>query len=97
MTFEDKTLVCSDCSDEFIFSAQEQEFYEEKGFENEPRRCKPCRQKRKAGRGGRSSYGRERETFPATCADCGEETTVPFKPRGDKPVYCRDCYQKQRQ
>lgn len=95
MSTEDKTLVCSDCSEEFIFSAQEQDFYQEKGFENEPRRCKPCRQKRKAQRSG-GGFGRQRELHPATCAECGEETEVPFKPRGDRPVYCRECYQKQR-
>lgn len=95
MTFEDKTLVCSDCSEEFIFTSSEQEFYEEKGFQNEPRRCKPCRQKKKAQRSSGGGYGRERQTFPATCAECGVDTEVPFKPRGDRPVYCRECYQKQ--
>ncbi|HDH28859.1 MAG TPA: zinc-binding protein, partial [Euryarchaeota archaeon] len=40
-------------------------------------------------------FGRERQTFPATCAECGVDTEVPFKPRGDRPVYCRECYQKQ--
>jgi CxxC-x17-CxxC domain-containing protein len=92
---EDKTIICSDCGEEFIFTAEEQEFYQEKGFANEPRRCKPCRQKRKSQRSGRS-FGGQRETHAATCAECGEETQVPFKPRGDKPVYCRDCYQKRR-
>jgi len=96
MTFEDKTLACSDCSEEFIFTSSEQEFYEEKGFQNEPRRCKPCRQKKKAERSsGGGGFGRERQTFPATCAECGTDTEVPFKPRGDRPVYCRECYQKQ--
>jgi CxxC-x17-CxxC domain-containing protein len=95
MTIEDKTLSCSDCSEEFIFTAQEQEFYQEKGFENEPKRCKPCRQKRKAQRsGGGRSFGGQRQTYPVTCAECGEDTEVPFKPRGDKPVYCRECFQK---
>ena len=41
--YEDKTLICKDCGSEFIFSAGEQEFYAEKGFENEPIRCKDCR------------------------------------------------------
>ena len=45
--YEDKTLVCKDCGKEFTFSAGEQEFYAEKGFENEPQRCKECRQARK--------------------------------------------------
>jgi len=49
-TFEDKTLVCCDCGQEFTFTAGEQEFYKEKGFENEPKRCKACRDKKKAAR-----------------------------------------------
>jgi CxxC-x17-CxxC domain-containing protein len=32
--------------------------------------------------------------YPATCAQCGKQTEVPFQPRGDKPVYCRDCFDK---
>ena len=44
--------------------------------------------------GGR--FGAPREMHKATCADCGKECEVPFKPDGSKPVYCRDCYQKHR-
>ena len=47
---EDKTLVCQDCGKEFIFTAGEQQFYKDKGFDNEPKRCKECREKRKAAR-----------------------------------------------
>ncbi|MBI2098771.1 MAG: hypothetical protein HYT49_03965 [Candidatus Wildermuthbacteria bacterium] len=44
-----------------------------------------------------NQYGRfEREMFPAVCADCGKDTQVPFKPSGDRPVYCSDCYSKHR-
>jgi CxxC-x17-CxxC domain-containing protein len=39
---------------------------------------------------------RDREMFKATCADCKQECEVPFKPSEDRPVYCRDCYQKHR-
>ncbi len=92
---EDKTIVCSDCGEDFIFTVQEQEFYKEKGFENEPRRCKPCRQKKKAMRSG-GGFGRQRRTFSAVCAECGQDTELPFQPRGDKPVYCRECFQKRR-
>ena len=45
--YEDKTLVCKDCGSDFIFTAGEQEFYAEKGFENEPLRCPDCRKARK--------------------------------------------------
>lgn len=91
--YNDKTLSCKDCGREFVFTASEQEFYAEKGFTNEPGRCPECRAARKAQtRSG--GYSRpQREMFPAVCSACGKETTVPFQPTGDKPVYCRDCYQ----
>ena len=44
---EDKTLTCVDCGNEFVFTAGEQEFYKEKGFDNDPKRCKDCRDKKK--------------------------------------------------
>ena len=47
----------------------------------------------RGGRGGGFSSG-PREMHKATCADCGQETEVPFQPSGDRPVYCRECYQK---
>ncbi len=86
---QDKTLVCKDCSNDFIFSVRDQEFYVEKGFENEPQRCRDCRTQRKNARASSSS---KRETFAAICAQCQTPTTLPFKPRGDRPVYCRECY-----
>lgn len=90
----DKTLSCKDCGQEFVFTASEQEFYAEKGFTNEPGRCPKCRSAKKAERNS-GGYGRsqQREMHPAVCASCGKETTVPFLPSGEKPVYCRDCYQ----
>jgi CxxC-x17-CxxC domain-containing protein len=90
---EDKTLVCEDCGQEFLFSEKEQEFYAMRGFQ-EPKRCKPCRSRRKEQSGGRG-FG-PRQMYPAVCADCGQDTEVPFKPREDRPVYCRDCYTKRR-
>lgn len=88
--FVDKTLVCKDCGSEFVFTAGEQEFFAEKGFQNEPRRCKACRD---ANRNNRR-VGGEREFFTATCANCGGEAKVPFPPSGDRPVYCSTCYEK---
>ena len=44
--YEDKTLICKECGQEFVFSAGEQEFYAERGFQNEPQRCKACRDAR---------------------------------------------------
>lgn len=88
----DKTLTCKECNVNFIFSENEQAFYREKGFQNEPQRCPDCRAANKRARRGGSGGG-SREMFPATCAACGIETTVPFKPTSDKPVYCKDCFQ----
>lgn len=51
--YKDKTIKCLDCGKEFIFTARDQEFYAEKGFNNEPKRCKDCREKRKAKRNNR--------------------------------------------
>lgn len=109
MSFEDKTLVCRDCSAEFVFTAGEQEFYEQKGFTNQPTRCPDCRRAAKASRGGGNSYSsgggggsygggrQERTMHPAVCSACGKETMVPFVPSNDKPVYCSDCFQSRRQ
>lgn len=88
--FQDKTLVCKDCGKEFVFTAGEQEFYAEKGFQNEPARCKECRTARKANMNGGTR--RERVMYDAVCADCGCETKVPFKPSEDRPVYCKECF-----
>ena len=44
----------------------------------------------------RGGFGGEREMHTATCANCGGEALVPFVPRGDKPIYCSNCYQQQR-
>jgi CxxC-x17-CxxC domain-containing protein len=93
MSFQDKTLTCADCGATFTFSAEDQEFFQQKGYTNEPKRCPECRQARKSQRFG-NSYGAPRQMFPATCAECGKATEVPFQPRGDKPVYCSDCYRK---
>ena len=73
--YEDKTLVCKDCGKEFTFSAGEQEFYAEKGFENEPQRCKECRQARK------NSMRQNKEMYEIVCASCGKVDKVPFEPR----------------
>lgn len=89
--YQDKTLVCKDCGNEFVFTAGEQEFYDSKGFTNEPQRCKSCRDTKK--RQNREA----REMYTATCASCGNEARVPFKPRGDRPIYCSECFSKMRE
>ena len=95
MNYEDKTLTCQDCGKPFTFSADDQSFHAMKGFTNEPKRCDSCRQVRRNERGDGYSQG-PREMHPVVCAECGKNTTVPFQPRGDRPVYCSDCFSKQR-
>ena len=97
MSFQDKSIQCSDCGTTFTFSAEEQEFFASKGYTNEPKRCPSCREARKAERYGSSSgygYRPQRQMFPAVCAQCGKETEVPFEPGEGRPVYCSDCYNK---
>ncbi|MFH1536229.1 MAG: zinc-ribbon domain containing protein [Patescibacteria group bacterium] len=92
MAFQDQTLQCRDCSKDFTWTASEQEFYQQKGFQNAPVRCQACRALKKS----RMDDSRPRQSFEITCADCGRKDTVPFQPRGDRPVLCRDCFRKQR-
>jgi len=94
VAFEDKEITCSDCGTIFTFSAEEQELFASKGYTNEPKRCPPCRQARKAQRHGNDgySYRPRRQMFPAVCAQCGKDTEVPFQPREGRPVYCSECY-----
>jgi CxxC-x17-CxxC domain-containing protein len=92
----DQTLRCRECGRDFVFTAGEQEFYSSRGLMHPPARCPECRAARKASMSG-GGYGgdrRERQMFTATCSNCGNEARVPFQPRGDKPVYCSDCYQQ---
>jgi CxxC-x17-CxxC domain-containing protein len=126
MSYQDKTLTCRDCGQQFTFTTGEQEFFASRGFTNEPGRCPECRAARKAQQGGGGSYSRSggystgggyssgggyagggysaggydrgpRQMYPAVCSQCGKETEVPFQPRGDKPVYCSDCFAEKRQ
>ena len=110
MTYVDRTMTCVDCGVEFIHSAADQEYYAQKGFTSDPKRCASCRAYRRATRDGGSTYdvstlggprGYERsedrgprEYFAAVCTSCGNQAQVPFKPRMDKPVYCSDCFRQ---
>ena len=109
MTYTDQVITCGDCGIDFVFSASEQAFFAEKGFASAPKRCSSCRAQRRAAGGG-SSYGNgggygsggggydrgPREMHDATCARCGNETQVPFRPTGARPVYCSDCFRMMR-
>ncbi len=95
MAYQDKTLICCDCGTQFTFSSEDQAYHAQKGYTNEPKRCPACRSARRSERNTGGGYGRsEREMYPAVCARCGKDTEVPFQPRGDRPVYCGDCYRQ---
>jgi CxxC-x17-CxxC domain-containing protein len=96
MQYQDKTLTCADCGQPFVFTAGEQEFFAQKGFQNPPKRCKPCKATKRAvpTAGGGEAAGRE--LHEVVCSSCGQKTTVPFKPSLDRPVYCRSCFQLRR-
>ena len=85
--YVDEVLVCRDCGAEFVFTAGEQAFYAEKGFDQKPGRCKSCRDARKAASGSR-------ELYTTTCANCNGEARVPFVPKENQQVYCSECYSK---
>ncbi|MFW6150654.1 MAG: zinc-ribbon domain containing protein [Chloroflexota bacterium] len=92
MDFEDKTLECVECGEEFVFTAGEQEFFASKGYTNEPKRCPACRAARKARNSDDGGYRPRRQMYPAVCARCGKECEVPFEPRDGRPVYCSECF-----
>jgi len=94
MALADKSLTCRDCGKEFTFTTGEQEFYQSHGLQNEPSRCPECRASRRSER--RGGYGQPRQMYSVVCAECGVETTVPFEPREERPVYCKECYAKRR-
>ncbi len=109
-SFTDKTLKCVECGQDFVYTVSEQELHQSLGYQNEPKRCGSCREAKRMrkgdsggprggprGGGGRPpGGGGPREFFPAICAECGKEAQLPFKPRGDRPVYCSDCFAKRR-
>lgn len=92
MQFQDKWIDCVNCGKAFVFSGRDQAYYREKGFKNDPKRCRECRALLKRQKQVTTDTdGVEREFFKSVCAACGRATYVPFKPTGAKPIYCRDC------
>ncbi len=91
MPYQDVTIQCSDCSSDFVFTAGEQEFFEQKGLVNVPKRCPECRSARKKSRNSRRG---ERRLYDVTCSECGQAAQVPFKPSNEKPVYCKPCFEQ---
>ncbi len=101
MISADRVLTCRECNKEFVFTASEQDFFAQKGFTQDPGRCPDCRAARKqrgsdSGGNYRTDNRPARQMFKATCSGCGGVAEVPFNPSGDRPVYCRDCFSKNR-
>ncbi|MGE0710398.1 MAG: zinc-ribbon domain-containing protein [Planctomycetota bacterium] len=100
----DTTLTCEGCGGSFLFTASEQAYYAERGFQS-PKRCRGCRQSRKRGRSDGDGSGRSRSisgslpavrplapraTFPAYCVDCGGDMRIPFPLQS--PPRCPPCF-----
>jgi CxxC-x17-CxxC domain-containing protein len=92
LEYRDKKLTCVDCEKPFVWIASEQLFYADRGFKNEPKRCRECKSKKFAGAGGRA-----RISTAAVCSQCGKQTIVPFEPKHGRPVFCADCFKQRRQ
>ncbi len=105
---QERSLTCAECGNTFVFSAEDQRYHQEKGYAD-PRRCPTCRANRSSrgfggggggagggAGGGDRSFGGTRQMHDAVCGDCGQKTQVPFLPRGDRPVYCNNCFAKHR-
>jgi CxxC-x17-CxxC domain-containing protein len=84
----DRVLTCSNCRQEFVFSAAEQFLFQQRNFFNDPRSCRKCRTeyRKRPHLSGPESV--------VKCAACGAVTRVPFKPRQGRPVLCRPCFDK---
>ena len=88
MEFKDEKLTCQDCGKEFIFKAEDQKFFQEKGFQA-PKRCPECREAKKQARS-------QRQTYEIICSKCGEKGTVPFKPQNPEGLLCEKCFRESR-
>ena len=75
--FQDRVLKCVDCGADFVFTAGEQQFYHEKNFKNEPKRCKACKAKRQNGSRRRGGPPRRVET---------SASLLPVRPRNNRPL-----------
>jgi CxxC-x17-CxxC domain-containing protein len=99
ISYADKTLTCRDCGQPFTFTVSEQQFFADKGFTNDPSRCPECRSARRARGGDRpmsAGLSGRREMTEVVCSSCSQTTQVPFKPTEGRPVYCSDCYTRER-
>ena len=88
MEFKDEKLVCQDCGKEFDFTASDQKFFQEKGYQP-PKRCPDCRKAKRDERG-------TRQMFEIVCSKCGEKGQVPFKPKNPEGLLCEKCFRESR-
>lgn len=101
MAYEDKTLTCMDCGETFVHTAEDQARYAERGFTNDPKRCRPCREKRKAG----ATPGGDSADRVLVCSDCGKDFVHSAKDQAyyaergfrNDPKRCRDCREKHKE
>jgi CxxC-x17-CxxC domain-containing protein len=89
----DIDITCADCGATFAFTEREQQYYSERGL-SQPKRCRPCRDARRASFAG--SRGGDRPRFEIVCDQCGKTDTVPFKPQTGRPVLCGECFSASR-
>jgi CxxC-x17-CxxC domain-containing protein len=93
---QDKSILCIDCNNQFIWTVGEQVFFRDKGLQNPPKRCKECKQaknERIAAITSAQALGvKQRIEVSVTCARCQSTTTVPFYPSQGRPVFCRSCF-----
>lgn len=92
MAFTDQTLQCRECASAFVWSAGEQDFFQQKGLLHAPQRCPDCRKRAKEER----RAARAGQMHDVTCSSCGKPAQVPFVPRTDRPVYCSECFEEKR-
>jgi CxxC-x17-CxxC domain-containing protein len=94
--FEDTEIDCIDCGQKFIWTGGEQLFFRDKGLQNPPKRCKPCKQAKNerlaAITAAQAAGVKQRIEVAVHCASCNAYTTVPFYPSQGRPVYCRSCF-----
>ncbi len=94
--FENTSIHCIDCSQDFIWTVGEQIFFRDKKLVNPPKRCKTCKKLKNerlaAVETAQTTGVRQRIEIAAECARCSVVTTVPFYPSQGRPVYCRSCF-----
>lgn len=88
MAYQDQTIKCRDCGKEFVFTARDQEFFAQKGFTNNPTRCKDCRNNRKK----KVEEAANRVLYKITCKICGKTGEMATEPRKPDDVLCSECF-----